>query len=700
MAGDVPVIFPRLKQLMKSKKTIKNIMNKIINEKIAIFIVATLVIVFSFATTIIYYSIPFNFSFSDNVNSFLPNQSAGESENITEGVKKFSSDQEFILYLEENNQGYGYGGAGGMALKATSSIAPISPAPSPDSSSAMGAGGEAIQRASDTNVQVLGIDEPDIVKTNGKEIYFSQSFNYRYLMGGGSVFYEKGLMPTPYQQTTKIIKALPIADLSVLEKIDKAGDLILSGNNLAIFSGQNIYGYDISDPKLPKSKWTADLNGYIAASRLYNGKIYLTIVDYANGGSPCPLRPMAINGKSVEISCGDVYYPGPGVSADSVFTTMILNPGTGVIENKVSFIGSSGSSVVYMSDKNIFITYSYSGNLVKFVHNFLKSHCSDIIPSWLTEKLDKLTSYDISDMAKTTELQVLLDRYFYSLDKDEQLKIQNELTNRMNDYHNNHKRDLEKTGIVKVGLDNFVISALGEAPGQLLNQFSLDEYQGNLRVATTVGGNFWGFGIIGGGGETVNDVYILNGNLDAIGSIKDLGEGEKIYSARFIGDRGYLVTFRQTDPFFVLNLSDPKNPNVSGQLKIPGYSSYLHPISDNVILGIGKEGSQVKLSLFDVSSPKNPVEVSKYVLNEYWSDVLNTHHAFLLDKDHQIFFLPGASGGYVFSYKDNKLSLAKAVSGINAQRAVYINNYLYVIGSDKIVVLDETSWQKTGSLDF
>ncbi|KKQ68338.1 MAG: hypothetical protein A3F95_03050 [Candidatus Nealsonbacteria bacterium RIFCSPLOWO2_12_FULL_39_31] len=665
-------------------------MKKTIDQKFAIFSITALAVIIAFVAIISYRSLPsIDLSFLDQIGYSLFGNSNDEAKNKA-GIKKFSSEREFKAYLEGNNQRYGFGGRGGMALQEAVPTA---------SAKAIGATGESIQRVSETNVQVLGIDEPDIVKTNGKEIYFSQSYSYRYLLGG-PVFYEKGLMPPSYQETTKIIKALPIADLSVVEEIDKAGDLILSGNNLAIFSGEKIYGYDISNPKSPKNKWTADLEGYIAASRLYDGRIYLISVNSVGGDQPCPIKPMAVDGKSIEVKCADIYYPGEGVAVDVVFTAIILNPADGAVEKKISFVGSSGSSIVYMSAQNIFITYSYPGDLVKFIYNFINDDCKDIIPGWLSEKLGKLIGYDISNMAKTTELQVLLDKYFYSLDKDEQLKIQNELINRMNIYHNEHKRDLEKTGIVKIALNEFDVSAAGHVPGQLLNQFSLDEYQGNLRVATTVGNNFWGFGIIGGGGESASDVYILNGNLNIVGFVKDLGLDEKIYSARFIGDKGYLVTFKQIDPFFVLDLSDPKNPKVSGQLKIPGYSSYLHPINENIILGVGKEDSQVKLSLFDVRAPENPVEISKYILNEYWSDILNTYHAFLLDKKQGIFFMPGSSGGYVFSYKENKFSLEKAVSGISAQRAIYINDYLYIIGRDKIIVLDETNWQKVGSLGF
>jgi len=185
-----------------------------------------------------------------------------------------------------------------------------------------------------------------------------------------------------------------------------------------------------------------------------------------------------------------------------------------------------------------------------------------------------------------------------------------------------------------------------------------------------------------------------------VGSVKDLGKTERIYAVRFLGDMAYVVTFRDTDPFYVLDLSNPKEPELKGELKIPGYSSYLHPITDDLILGIGKEGWEVKLSLFDVATPSEPAEVDKYILEESWSDVLETHHAFLIDRKHGIFFLPGREGGYIFSYADNKLALEKAVRAERARRAIYIDDYLYVVADTKIVVLDETTWEKVNELEF
>ncbi|OYT35502.1 MAG: hypothetical protein B6U87_00240, partial [Candidatus Aenigmarchaeota archaeon ex4484_52] len=219
---------------------------------------------------------------------------------------------------------------------------------------------------------------------------------------------------------------------------------------------------------------------------------------------------------------------------------------------------------------------------------------------------------------------------------------------------------------------------------------SLDEYNNYLRTATTSGQ--WS--------NSFSDIYVLDNDLNIVGSVRDLGKTEKIYSVRFLQDNAYVVTFRKIDPFYVLDLSDPLNPELKGELKIPGYSSYLHPIEKNKILGIGKEDSKIKISLFDVSNPENPVEVDKYILNEYWSDILNTHHAFLLDKKHNIFFLPGRKGGYVFSYENDKLHLKKTISNISAKRAIYIDDCLYIIGTDKIIVLDENKWEKIQDFDF
>jgi uncharacterized secreted protein with C-terminal beta-propeller domain len=254
---------------------------------------------------------------------------------------------------------------------------------------------------------------------------------------------------------------------------------------------------------------------------------------------------------------------------------------------------------------------------------------------------------------------------------------------------------------VKIKRDGLSIQATGKIPGSTLNQFSFDEWKGDLRVATTVGGQN-PFYMLGGTNltEQVSDVYVLGANLEVKGSVKDLGKTERIYSVRFVEDRGYVVTFRQTDPFYVLDLSNSYSPLVKGELKIPGYSSYLHPLGKHMILGIGRE-QQVKLSLFDVSDPKAPKEVSKYELaNEYWSEAMDNHHAFLQDDKYHAFFLPGSRGGYVFSYEANTLSLVKALEAPGVKRGLYLNDYLYIVSDSGITSFREGSWEKIGEFSY
>ena len=194
---------------------------------------------------------------------------------------------------------------------------------------------------------------------------------------------------------------------------------------------------------------------------------------------------------------------------------------------------------------------------------------------------------------------------------------------------------------------------VGEVNGKVLNQFSMDEFNGYFRIATTTGQ--WG--------ETsLNHVFILNEDLEIVGKVEDLAEGEKIFSARFMGNRCYLVTFESIDPLFVIDLSDVENPEVLGYLKIPGFSDYLHPYDENHIIGIGKDVNAsidadkihsshaiyytavqgVKVSLFDVSDVENPIEVDNWIVGERGSEseASTDHKSVLFDKEKGILVLP------------------------------------------------------------
>lgn len=177
--------------------------------------------------------------------------------------------------------------------------------------------------------------------------------------------------------------------------------------------------------------------------------------------------------------------------------------------------------------------------------------------------------------------------------------------------------------------------ATGTVEGFLLSQFAMDEYDGHLRVASTTSPSWWGSGF-----ESESLVTVLDdsgqGKLVEIGSVDGLGETEQIYSVRFMGEKAYVVTFRQTDPLYTIDLSDPTNPIVAGELKILGYSAYLHPVSADLILGIGQDANDdgrvqgTQVSLFDVSDPANPTRIDQITLSEGSnSQVEYDHHAFL-----------------------------------------------------------------------
>lgn len=646
------------------------------------------------------------------------------TENLTKDkLEKFSSAEDFKQYLEESEKssnsffgGLGRGGAvmENQALSADSGSSAKSWGGAAAAPTSMPSLTATPDRVSETNVQVLGIDEPDVVKTNGQQIYYSQEQNFaRPLMGiperpVADTKVRAIYPPYPYpeyQGETKIINAFPPNNLKTASKIDKNGDLLYYKNTLIVFAENKhkIYGYDLSKPDDPQEKWNIEIKDKdeLMGARLYKDKVYLVTRSFIQPDIPCPFEPYTVGGSPVKFNCEQVYHPDHNVPVDLTYNLLSFDAETGSVAKTASFVGSSSSSVLYMSDGAIYLTYDYPGNFVKLFSDFLGLN-TDLVPSSMIDKIKKIQDYDLSDTAKMTELNDIIGHFTRSMSNDEMMRIQNELTNRVNKFYQEHGRELENTGIVKVRVPDLEVTAMGKVPGQALNQFSLDEYRGNLRIATTSNSNFgWIGGLISGNtSNSISDVYVLNSGLNKIGEALNLGKGERIYSVRFIGNSGYVVTYKQVDPFYVLDLADPGKPEVKGELKIPGFSSYLHPLDDDIILGVGQENGQVKITLFDVSDPENPQEMSTYRLDEYYSEVSNNHHAFLQDKAHNLFFMPGSKGGYVFSYQGNELKLAKAISESGVKRALYIDNFLYVIAENVIMVFDENSWDKVKELEL
>jgi len=248
--------------------------------------------------------------------------------------------------------------------------------------------------------------------------------------------------------------------------------------------------------------------------------------------------------------------------------------------------------------------------------------------------------------------------------------------------------------------------------GSLLNQFALDEYEGWLRIAATVSDNSYrviedkDFGIVDyqyNRAPVSNAVYVLSPDLEVIGSLTGLAETENIYSVRFIGDIGYMVTFRQTDPLFAIDFSDPTAPRVLSALKIPGFSTYMHPWDDGLLFGLGQDNRPVswsrviKLSMFDVTDPTAVFEVDTLFTSIQYSESLHNHKAILVDPGRNLIGFGDSNGRYLlFAYQDgafvqladltlgeerNALSGTRYVSGSiygEDLRGLYIDDSLYV----------------------
>ena len=202
--------------------------------------------------------------------------------------------------------------------------------------------------------------------------------------------------------------------------------------------------------------------------------------------------------------------------------------------------------------------------------------------------------------------------------------------------------------------DSTPLVGSGEVPGYLLNQFSLSEYGGYLRVATTSRPIWWGEQPSQTLSQSSVTVLSLKGSVLApVGQVSGLGAGEQIYSVRFLDDVGYVVTFRQVDPLFTIDLSDPTAPRVAGKLELSGYSAYLHPVGDGLLLGIGvevdpasNEPSGTQLELFDVSDPAAPKLLQKALLGSGSSSAVQyDHHAFLFWPPTGLAVLPVQIGG-------------------------------------------------------
>lgn len=489
---------------------------------------------------------------------------------------------------------------------------------------------------SETNVRQEGVDEADIVKTDGRYLYV--------LEDSGK---EIAVVDTEGQKMEKAA-SVSVEDrgdnCSIFEFYvipDKKKLALICGNVDSQFmlerypnypdSGTQeatmVITYDIRDPRNPSEEGDISQSGNYNSSRMADGYLYLfsewgpSIADHMEPRDYIP----TINGENMKAE--DICLP-PGREAyryEIVTAIDIEKPQE--VKDSIGLFSKGGQ--IYVSNENIYyyeMEWEYSGTV---------SNCVTTV---------RKVAY------KDGELEA---------------KVQ------------------------------------GEFEGYLNDSFSIDEYKGNLRVVTTEG-------------ET-NSVYVLDKDLKKIGSIEGLAEDERVYSARFMGEVGYFVTFRETDPLFSVDLSDPKNPKIVGELKIPGFSNYLHFYGEDRLLGIGMnvdEGTQstdgVKLSMFDISDKTDVKEMNTYVLeNVYSADVSYDYKAALVDPARNIIGFSGDSMGgqkyFLFEYDTEKGFICNMEEEINGNgmrvaRGVYIGDILYVVQGNVIEAYGLKDYKKVDDL--
>ncbi len=450
---------------------------------------------------------------------------------------------------------------------------------------------------SGTNVQVAGVDEADLVKTDGRYIYslLDSTTRLRIVEVSGSGVIVLSSLDVGFQPREMLLHE----DM-----------LLLVATEWRVGSVTRIAQVDISDRQSPEVVADLSVDGLYNGARLSDGTARLVITSQPVGmewehprGSGLRAEQDAIeaNRELIRNSTLDNWLPayvledpegGAAEWGQLVDCSNVLAPGV--------FSGLNSLSIVTF-DLSVGITEWASAGVV--AQGDIIYATADSVYVSTSRWIDWRTLSDDDVRAESLGYTTLI-----------------------------HKFDTARSG-------RPVYEASGEVAGFLLNQFSMDEYQGDLRVAATTSPPWWW------SDDSESHVTVLRPDgalLSEVGSAWGLGEGERIFAVRFMGPDAYLVTFRQVDPLYALDLSDPLNPKVLGQLKIPGFSSYLHPVGEGLLLGVGQDADEegrtegVQLSLFDVSDPTDPrrvaqlrpIEDDDWKPDHSWSPVQNDHRAF------------------------------------------------------------------------
>jgi len=514
------------------------------------------------------------------------------------------------------------------------------------------------QDYSETNVQVKGVDEADIVKTDGEYIYYVADDQLSILKADGS--------------NTRLVST------TLLESDDSwwgyNTEMFLLGDRLMVISqgyetvwindADGSYEndtdqtkaiiYDVSDPAKPVQIVSLGQSGDYVSSRMIGDYVYLVTAQYvynAVRGTPVTYIPsVSVDEESMLLSTSDLYvYGTPQSSAYTVIGAINLKNGVKHASAKAVFGGTSD-------------LYANADHMLLAIDEY-DSDTSPIAPD------EDGKNVQITTGQSNTELILL------SLNEGEIQKI-----------------------------------ASGTVPGSLLNQFSMDEYNDVFRIVTTV--DWWEQRVYTDGldsyeydSKNYNNLYTLDQDLNIIGKIENLAEDEYVQSVRFDGDVGYFVTFRQVDPLFAVDLSNPKAPKVLSKLKIPGFSEYLQTFGDGLLFGIGYDADEdtgrtlgVKLTMFDTSDKTDVKELFTEAVDADWTIIGSNHHAILVDADKNLIAFPADDDYYIYRYYAGtgfelaaKVDLGSDLSSWNL-RGLFIGNDFYVLSESSVTVISLTGF--------
>jgi len=640
------------------------------------------------------------------------NNPSGVTNQITQTtLNKFSSYEELKTFLETSSSlpnNYWMGPVRGDAMLESGDFSAQIKTPEPAPAVPMEPSETAGSDYSKTNVQVEGVDEADIVKTDGE---------YIYIVSGGNI---------------TIVKAVPAEEAQVLpKKIILDGyvtGIFINGDKLAVFESD--YGVF---PLYETGVAVDSSSGSEAVNEAKTDDEPVSVPEPGNGTTPVevpprepqPLMPIIYEPPTTSIKVYDI-----SNKENPVLTRNFSVDGSYFGSRMIGdYVYVVATQYIFYIETDVFLPRVHSDNETEVISadDIYYYNVSDTSYSFTT-----IIALNIQDDAQEPTHETILVGGTSAI-----YVSQNNIYLTFPDY-NWQENETMKTAIQRISIDKQAITpaASGEVLGYILNQFSMDESSGYFRIATTTNNFGWRTFAEQEQQQSKNNVYVLDMSLNVVGKLEDLAPGEQIYSTRFMGKRGYMVTFRNVDPLFVIDLSDPTAPTVLGQLKVTGYSGYLHPYDENHLIGIGKETSYdakedfawyqgIKISLFDVSDVTNPVEVAKYEIGDRGTDspVLWDHKALLFDRSRNLLVIPVMEakldpsqyegevpdwaygepvwqGAYVFDISPDGLVLRGRITHMEdsdimklgyyfgydyqVQRSLYIDNVIYTISSMKV----------------